>query len=131
MIFVDTGAWFAVMVRSDANNAAADAWFEKNTRDLITSDYVIAETLTLLRARGEARTALDLGELFFTTNMTFIVRVNAEDYCEAWRIFRDYSDKEWSFTDCTSKVLMQRLGIKTAFAFDHHFRQFGDIEVVP
>jgi len=46
-------------------------------------------------------------------------------------LFRDYADKRWSFTDCTSKVVMERLGIRTAFAFDHHFKQFGDVKVVP
>ncbi|MDT7605420.1 MAG: uncharacterized protein QOF61_3417 [Acidobacteriota bacterium] len=49
----------------------------------------------------------------------------------AWEIFRDYADKDWSFTDCASKALIERLGIKTAFAFDRHFRQFGSVTVVP
>ena len=34
-------------------------------------------------------------------------------------------DKKWSFTDCTSKVLMERLGIVEVFSFDHHFEQMG------
>ena len=38
---------------------------------------------------------------------------------------------DWSFTDCTSKTVMDSLGIRTAFAFDGHFREFGSIEVVP
>ena len=49
----------------------------------------------------------------------------------AWQVFRRFSDKEWSFTDCTSKVVMDRLGITTAFTFDHHFRQFGAVTLVP
>ena len=50
---------------------------------------------------------------------------------QAWKIFRDFADKEWSFTDCTSKVAMEKLGITKAFAFDQHFRQFGTVQVVP
>ncbi len=42
-------------------------------------------------------------------------------------VFRRYQDKQWSFTDCTSKVLIERLGIAEAFAFDHHFEQFGTV----
>ena len=49
----------------------------------------------------------------------------------AWDIFQKYADKEWSFTDCTSKVVMERLQISKAFAFDQHFRQFGNVVVVP
>ena len=131
MIFVDTGAWFVVMVHSDTHHPEADAWFEENKATLITSDYVIAETLTLLRARGEGLSALTLGDLLFTTKMSLIVRVTPDDFSKSWRIFRDYDDKGWSFTDCTSKVIMERLGIKTAFAFDQHFRQFGSVDVVP
>jgi predicted nucleic acid-binding protein len=45
-------------------------------------------------------------------------------------VFQRFHDKEWSFTDCTSRVVMQRLGIQRAFAFDDHFRQFGTVTVV-
>jgi predicted nucleic acid-binding protein len=54
-----------------------------------------------------------------------------DDIREAWSIFLRYSDKEWSFTDCTSKVVIEKLQITTAFAFDHHFRRFGTVQVVP
>ncbi len=54
-----------------------------------------------------------------------------DDILTAWRVFRRFSDKEWSFTDCTSKVVMSKLGISQAFAFDHHFRQVEGVEVVP
>jgi predicted nucleic acid-binding protein len=49
----------------------------------------------------------------------------------AWETFRQFDDKSWSFTDCTSKVVMEQLNIKVAFAFDHHFQQFGTVQVVP
>lgn len=28
----------------------------------------------------------------------------------------EFDDKDWSFTDCTSKVVMEQLSIKVAFA---------------
>lgn len=46
-------------------------------------------------------------------------------------MFSTYQDKGWSFTDCVSRVVMGRLGIDTALAFDEHFRQFGTVNVVP
>lgn len=49
----------------------------------------------------------------------------------AWKVFHDYEDKAWSFTDCTSKIVMQRFEIAYAFTFDQHFRQFGTVAVVP
>lgn len=35
------------------------------------------------------------------------------------------TDKSYSYTDATSFAIMGRLGLRTAFAFDPHFRQFG------
>lgn len=53
MIFVDTGAWFASLIPVDPDHAAASAWLAQNREALLTTDYVVDETLTLLRARSE------------------------------------------------------------------------------
>ena len=55
LVFVDTSAWFAAVAPVDANHTAADAWFKDNHCPLATTDYVVDETLTLLRARGEGQ----------------------------------------------------------------------------
>ena len=60
MIFVDSGAWFASVVEDDTDHFAAKSWFGHNTEQLLITDYVIDETLTLLRSRGEHRKALEL-----------------------------------------------------------------------
>jgi uncharacterized protein len=52
-IFLDTGAWFASLVPSDPDHSAARGWFGRNAHPLITTDYVIDELLTLLKARNE------------------------------------------------------------------------------
>jgi uncharacterized protein len=44
---------------------------------------------------------------------------------KAWKIFETYSDKDFSFTDCTSFSIMERVKIKVAFSFDKHFDQYG------
>jgi predicted nucleic acid-binding protein len=131
MIFVDTGAWFAFVVPTDPNHTAARAWLETNSDVLITTDYVVDETLTLLRARGESRRSIELGDSFFDGSVGVVYRLSETDLLTAWDVFRLYHDKEWSFTDCTSRVVMQRLEITRAIAFDKHFRQFGTVEVLP
>jgi uncharacterized protein len=131
MIFVDTGAWYAATVPNDDNHRAAHQWLQVNTEPLLTSDYVVDETLTLLKMRGHASLSLEMGESLFTGELADIILITEEDIRQAWRIFRQFHDKDWSFTDCTSKVVMERLHVQQAFSFDHHFRQFGDISVVP
>jgi len=41
------------------------------------------------------------------------------------------SDKDFSFTDCTSFSIMSSLKLKGAFAFDKHFEQFEGIGRLP
>ena len=131
MIFVDTGAWFAAAVPSDPDHSAASRWLAGNTEPLLTTDYIVDETLTLLRARGERTRALLLGEGFFNAPLAEIYTLDETDIALAWEVFSRFDDKDWSFTDCTSKVVIERLSIQQAFAFDHHFSQFGTVHVVP
>lgn len=131
MIFVDTGAWYAASVPDDDNHSAARRWLDGNTDPLLTTDYIIDETLTLLKIRGYPTLALDLGEALFAGELADIVLVSEEDLHQAWHVFRQFRDKEWSFTDCTSKIIIERLRITHAFAFDQHFRQFGTVAVLP
>jgi len=131
MIFVDTGAWYASLVPTDPDHSRAVKWITANKSPLFTTDYVVDETLTLLRVRGERQRALLLGTRFFNGNLATIHNLTAADLTLAWETFQQFDDKNWSFTDCTSKVVMKQLGISVAFAFDRHFQQFGTIQVVP
>ncbi len=131
MIFVDTGAWYAAFVPKDADYPVARAWFKSNGAQLVTTDYVVDELLTLLKANDEFKRAIRLGRSLFGQRLTRLLRITDEDLKQAWEVFQKFQDKEWSFTDCVSKVVIERLGIKVAFSFDHHFRQFGTVEVVP
>jgi uncharacterized protein len=131
LVFVDTGAWFAAVVPWDANHSAASAWLGQNQQPLVTTDYVVDETLTLLRARGETQRALDLGRALFSGHLASIHYLTAEEIRAAWEVFQRFGDKDWSFTDCTSRVIIERLGCTRALAFDEHFRQFGVVPVEP
>ena len=131
MVFVDTSAWFAAVVPSDPNHSHATDWLAANSEVLLTTDYVIDEILTLLRARGERQRAQLLGQKFFEGTIAEIFFLTEEDVRRAWAIFEQYHDKRWSFTDCSSKVVIDELNIAQAFAFDRHFHQFGTVAVVP
>lgn len=131
MIFVDTGAWFASLIPTDPDHEAAAAWLAANREPLLTTDYIIDETLTLLRVRGQRRRGLEAGARFFAGELAGIHYLTAEQLAAAWNVFRDFDDKDWSFTDCTSKIVIEALGLTTAFSFDQHFRQFGGVIVVP
>jgi predicted nucleic acid-binding protein len=130
MIFVDTGAWFSWFVLGDQDHAAVAEAIDGSDEPLLTTDYCIDETLTLLVARNRLNVAIDAGRFFFEENQVTLHFVTAEQIHRAWILFRQRVRAGWSFTDCTSKIVIDDLRIQTAVALDDHFRQFG-ISVVP
>lgn len=67
---------------------------------------------------GEIKSLQEMGKIR-------IVHINQDILDKAWGIFEKYSDKDFSFTDCTSFAGMEMLGINEAFSFDRHFEQYG------
>jgi hypothetical protein len=130
MTFVDTSAWFAYFVPIDLNHGRVRQGVASLRDELVTSDYCIDETLTLLVARGEMRRAFDAGRAFFHDSIAKIHFLTPDEIHRAWILFQQRATAGWSFTDCTSKVVIDDLGISTAVALDEHFRQFG-VRVVP
>jgi predicted nucleic acid-binding protein len=130
-VFVDTGAWFAYFVRRDPDHSLARKWISNNDSQLITSDYILDELFTLLKLRESYAVAVAAGKILTEEKICKIIKITPDDFARAWNVFVQFSDKGWSFTDCTSKVIMERLNISTAFSFDEHFEQFGSVIRVP
>jgi len=131
MIFVDTVAWCAVLVPSDPHHLKVVQFLTTADSDFITTDYVVDETLTFLRARHLFGKAVEIGRRFFDLNQVRVEYLSSDDIQRAWQIFRSQPQRAWSFTDCTSKVVIDRFHIKQALTFDQHFREFGNLVLVP
>jgi uncharacterized protein len=135
VIFVDTGAWFAVAVRNDPDHEAAMRWLRANREPLVTTDYVLAETATLIRMRDKTarghRLAVRVASSILRQQTAILQNVTAADRQKALQVFRRYSDHLFSFVDCTSFAVMERLGITYAFAFDRHFDEYPGVVKVP
>lgn len=128
IVFVDTGPLQALNNKDDGNHAAAREIFLKlqiTPVRLITTDYVIDEVYTGLLTRAGYDSAMHF-DRFLQQKWGEIIHVTLERFTEAQAVFRRYNrDKTWSFTDCTSYVVMKELKIKKAFSFDEHFKQMG------
>jgi predicted nucleic acid-binding protein len=131
MVFVDTGAWFALSVESDPDHEAVRDFIASNREPLLTSDYVVDELLTLFVVRREKAKGREWLRDVLERGGVDLVRVNTEFFEEACRVYTQFADKAWSFTDCTSYVAMRRLKVTQALSFDDHFRQFGTVQVLP
>ncbi len=125
MIFADTGAWYALVDSSDKNHKKSVGFINDLKHPLITSNFVVDETLTLVKNKLGYDVAKEIGEKLWSGKAAKIIRVSEEDETYAWALFLKYKDKDFSFTDCTSFAVMDRFSIKSAFTFDEHFRQYG------
>ncbi len=116
-------------VKADVNHRRAIAVKEsirKNRYGLpVTTNLVIAEAITLLNLKVGHREAVAFGEKVFASKSLKIIRVNESLEARALELFKKYSDKSLSFTDCASFAVMNELKISRAFAFDEHFSQIG------
>ncbi len=118
---------------SDAGHKRAvafrDEWLAERGL-LVSTDFVMDETLTLLRARA----GLAVAEQWWDqTGNGARVRWEWIDPARAERArhwFFRWRDKDFSFTDCTSFVVMKERRIRTALTNDRHFLQAG-FEVFP
>lgn len=115
----------------DANHAAALAVFRdiaagrRPFRALYTSNFVVDETVTrVLYERGH-RDALTALGLLRGDPALHILHVSEDLEPEIDREFARYRQSAVSYTDCSSKVLMDRHGISTIFSFDEDFEVMG------
>lgn len=127
-IFIDSSAWIAINNKKDQfHNKAIKINREllQNRCHYITTNFVLDETYTALLTKVSCFAAVDFGEKVINSRAISIIHITAKFEKEAWNIFKQYSDKFFSFTDCTSFVIMRRLRLEEAFTGDHHFEQAG------
>lgn len=130
--FADTSGLVALAAPRDSRHALAAAWFrDSGARDgLVTSDYVLDETVTRLRRVAGHAAAVAVGHAIRSSTVARLVKLQPADLEAAWEIFMRYDDRDLSFTDCTSVALVRRLGLKSVFGFDDDFAGLG-IQLVP
>jgi predicted nucleic acid-binding protein len=135
-LFLDTSAFVAIEDLDDANHRGAVEFREKirqgNTpfRTLYTSNYIVDETLTLLRFHCGHHIAVMFRKALGASKLVRVLWVTETLEKAASEIFEKRSDKDYSFADCTSFALMDEEVIRNVFTFDQHFSQQG-YNVVP
>ncbi len=130
-VFYDTSAWVALYDESDDEHEEATRTHQKIATErhlIVTSNFVFSETHAYFSRFP--REALKIGEALRSSRILSYQRVSPEDEEKAWALLKKYKDKDFSFCDATSFILIERLKIPAAFSFDHHFEQYG-ISVVP
>ncbi|MDO8657788.1 MAG: PIN domain-containing protein [Candidatus Levybacteria bacterium] len=126
--FIDSSFFKAIIDKKDDFNEKANKILkrlEKENASLITSNYILDESFTLIRTRCGLKMVDEFRKNLASSSQTLkIIRVTIADEAKAWEWFlNDWS--KLSFTDCVSFALMKRLNLTRVATFDEHFKKAG------
>lgn len=134
-LFIDTGAWIAIMVEADNYHKRACEYLENLDLSIkrYTSTYVVAETYSWLRYRAGYPYAIAFLDVIRKTKASGALDVI---FCDgdmielAEQLLRDFSDQSLSYVDAVSMAIMKNEKINRVFGFDQHF-YILNFELVP
>lgn len=131
-LFIDTWGWVELRDARGARHQAMKKFYLRFRRaggSVFTTDFVLDETLTHLFRRlpfNQADESLRFIEQAIRDGFVQLERIDAQRFEKAIALRRKYQDKpRISFTDFTSMVVMQGLGIVDVMTEDDHFTQVG------
>jgi predicted nucleic acid-binding protein len=130
-VFVDTSAFYALLVRSETSHHPVRSAFERlleAERPIWTTSFVLVETMALLQHRIGLDAAHDFDEDIVP--LLTVVWVDEEWYRRGVARLRREDRRHLSLVDCVSFEVMTRTGLSTALAVDPHFGDAG-FDVVP
>ncbi len=132
MIFVDTSFWVAYRNRRDPHHVHAVALLRKHAHSaLITTNHVRGETWTFLRRRSGHRAAVEFLDALAASPRISIATIPEDQEQAALAWLRQHDEREYSFVDATSFVVMRHLRINEALTFDGDFLAAGFVELRP
>jgi uncharacterized protein len=125
VIFIDTGYLIALFDRGDELHSRAAVWASRINEPLVTSEYVLVETVNHFSRRALRPRANDIAQAILSDPSYEFVTASPDLLSRGLEIHHQCVDKEWSLTDCISFHVMRERKIVRALAYDQHFEQAG------
>ncbi len=120
-VFVDTGILFAATAARDRSHGRAVAVLERVADEpTVTTDHVIVEAWSLLEARYGRHHAMRFWHGLGATPLR-VEAATVSDLERALMVAETWPDQDFDIVDCTSFVVMERLGCRRAATFDSDF----------
>jgi uncharacterized protein len=138
-LFIDTWGWLTLHDRSERYHQEATEAYQRaiaQNGQIYTTDYVLDETITFFFRRLPAPRADQSMKVLlsaFSADNFYLIRITEERFSLTEAFRSKFIDKPLiSFTDLTSMVVMQELGITTILTEDAHFTHVGmSFQLVP
>ena len=133
VVFADAGYWIAALDEDDQlHNAALRVVSDLGQHRIITTEMTLVEALNHMSGLGEYKRRLVYeGVSAIRTNPNVeIVEQTGNQFEDALAQYGARMDQRWGMTDCASFVLMERLGITEALAYDIDFERAGFVALL-
>lgn len=130
-VFLDTSALAAFFDKADEMHLEARAKMEiikRKKLKLLLTNFIFDEAITLCLARTNHEKAVEMGEFIFNSKIVEFEWLTEELQRKAWEYFKRHNDKVYSFTDCTSFLIMQKRELRYYFFFDEDFKRAGFLD---
>jgi hypothetical protein len=127
-VFIDTSGFYALLAKEDDRHQQAVEYLQNAAESrmrFVTTDYVLDETATLLKARGQSALLAPFFERIFASSSCRVVWTDAERFHQTRSFFLKHRDQPWSFTDCLSFCVMKESHAREALTKDAHFKAAG------
>ena len=125
----DSSAILALLDADDADHDLAVTvahQIASEQRPSFITNYIEAEAhALLLRKLGRA-----LARQWLLTGGLPVVRTSPTEEQRAREVLARHTDKDWTLCDAISFAVLEARHVARAFTFDHHFRQYGRIQVL-
>src|SRR5580765_3098324 len=100
--FLDTSGFYALLVKEDRIHPQASAWLQAVSAErpiLATTDLVLNETATLLKARGHRHVIKQFFDLLAATKALQICWLDPALFADTQTFFLKHQDHDYSFAD--------------------------------
>jgi len=130
-VFIDSSFWIAFRNERQTHHKRAreilSELFRQRTQFMATP-FVFAEVHATFTRSGPIREQII--QDFWENQLMHLAEVSSEDHQQAIALLRRHDDKTYPFCDAISFVVMRRLEVRRVAAFDDHFHQFGEFQVL-
>lgn len=125
-VFLDTSFVIAIINIEDTLHQAAIELEQdlKQYSDIWITEAILFEIGNSFSKSNKEQVARFI-QYCYESPRIHVIKFSEELLHQALLYYTQYSDKDWSLTDCLSFAVMKKEGINIAYSSDHHFEQAG------
>lgn len=120
-VFVDANYFIALFNETDSLHQKAKeigAVLDRNKQSLIISNFIFLEIVTVVSLRRGKETARVVGSSLLEAPHIEMIHVGSALHQRSWKLFEKVEQKNISFVDCSTAILMEDENIHTLLTFD-------------